>query len=213
MARITFSPLLVAASGKVADTVFSRWKGRPYIRSRVTPANPNSAAQQLQRNSLTYAVLQWQSLPADVKARWNEYASPYSKSGFNFWCHFNVPSEVHADDLELKMTPPNKDVDGPTDFAAATGSGAGEIDCTWTTGKEGAGIYIEAYAFLEGTVYYQTAPEQLSHETVLASVHSATITCGTPGGIYQVVGFITDTNLSADLMSQSYFDLNIAAHA
>ncbi len=213
MAIITFSPLIVAASGKVGDTVFSRWKGRPYIRSRVTPANPNTAAQQIQRNKLKYTVLQWQSLPTDIKARWNEYASPYSKSGFNFWCDFNIPSQVHADDLELKATPPNKDVNGPTDFAAVPGAGSGEINCTWTTGKEGAGIYIEAYAWKEGTVFYQTAPVQSSHETVLASVHAVTLTGLTPAAVYQVVVCIVDTNLSEDLFSQSYFEVNVTALA
>lgn len=213
MARITFSPLITAASGKVGDTVFSRWKGRAYIRARVTPANPKTAAQTKQRDKLKYSVLQWQSLAEDIKARWNEYASPYSKSGFNFFCDFNIPSQFHSDDYQLRITPPNKDVAGPTDFAAVEGSGSGDIDCTWLEGSEGAGKFIEVYAWLEGTEFYQTAPEQLDHETTLSSVHAVTVVAGTAAGIYQVVACIVDTNVSKDLFSQSYYEVNVTAHA
>lgn len=213
MAVITFSPLIVRARGKVGDTVFSSWKGISYIRSRVTPSNPRTTNQTKQRNKLKWSVLQWQSLATDIKLRWNEYASPYSRSGFNMWSKFNIPSELHVDDLQLRMTPANKDVAGPTDFAAVEGASAGEINCTWVEGLEGAGIYIEIYAFKEGSTFYDTAPEQLSHESILSSVNAATVTAGTPGGVYQVVGFIVDTNITGDTMSQSYHETDVTAKA
>ncbi len=213
MARITFGPLVIAASGKVGDTVFSRWKGRPYIRSRVTPANPKTTDQTKQRIRLTNAVFQWQQLPQDIKDRWGEYASPYAMSGYNKWCDVNIPTMFHSDNDSPIITPANKDVAGPTDFAAVEGSGAKEIDCTWLEGKEGAGIYIEVYALEEGTNYYDLAIQQLDHEATLGSVHSLTITCANANKIHAVMACTVDTNLSEDLFSQGYTEINVLSHA
>ena len=213
MARVTYSPIVTRLSGSVADATFAHWKGRSYLRARVTPTNPNTADQQKQRNKLKYSVLQWQGLDTDVKANWNEYASPYAKSGFNYWCDFNIPQQFVADALNQTLAPPNSDLAGPTDFAAATGSGAGEIDCTWSAGATGAGIYIEIWAFKAGAAYFDTAPVQCSTETVLASAGSVTLTGLDAGEDYNVVAAIKDTNLSERLFSQSYADNQVTAHA
>jgi len=209
MARITFGPMIVAASGKVGDTVFSRWKGRPYIRSRVTPANPKTALQVKQRTRLTNAVLHWQNLPQDIKDRWGEYASPYAMSGYNKWCDVNIPAMWHADDESPLITPANKDLAGPTDFAAVTGVATKEIDCTWTEGYQAAGVYIEIFAMKEGVAYYDIPLVQYSHEAVLASVEAATITVDAAAEIYAVMACIVDTNLTEDMFSQGYTEINV----
>ena len=47
MAKVTGGLLSLSSSGSIADTLtFSKWKGRPYVRQRVVPANPQSTAQQ-----------------------------------------------------------------------------------------------------------------------------------------------------------------------
>lgn len=211
MARITFGPMIVDCRGSVGDTTFSSWKGINYIRSRVTPANPNTVAQQNQRNKLKYSVFQWQQLATDIKTRWNEYASPYSRSGYNFWCDNNIPAMAVADAVDLHYTPANKDLAGPTDFAAATGGSSGEINCTWSTGKTGALIYIEVIVFKASSTYYDIALEVKSHEAVLSSVGSVTISGLVAGQDYTVVANIIDTNLSKDKFSQSYCEVSIAA--
>jgi len=213
MAVITFGPMIIAASGKVGDTVFSKWKGRPYIRSRVTPANPKTALQIKQRTRLASAVFQWQQLPQDIKDRWGEYASPYAMSGYNKWCDVNIPHMWHADDGSPLITPANKDLAGPTDFAAITGSSTKEIDCTWTEGYEAAGVYIEIYVMEEGTNYYDLAIQQLEHEATLASVHAATITCANANKVHAVMACICDSNLSEDLFSQGYTEINVTSLA
>lgn len=130
MARVSYSPLITEASGSVADTVFSRWKGRDYIRARVTPANPNTTAQQNVRNSLARCVELWQSIESDEKSRWDDYASPYQMSGYNKFMSANRADE--QDDELLKFMPHNEDADPVTGFSASTGAGEGEIDLTWS---------------------------------------------------------------------------------
>lgn len=83
MARVTFSPLFVEMSGKLGDAVMSRWKGIPYVRSRVTPANPQSGDQCNQRYCLKASLLLWQSIKALAKAPWDLAVTGYAISGYN----------------------------------------------------------------------------------------------------------------------------------
>jgi hypothetical protein len=212
MARIGFSPLIVSASGKVGDTVFSRWKGRSYIRSRVTPANPETTDQVDWRARLAACVARYKELAADIKLRWDEYASPYQMSGYNQWVNYNNKGMEKAASPAPVYTPPNPDVAGPTDAAPVTGSGAGEIVVTWSAGKEGAGIYIEAIVMKQGAKYYDTALALKSHQAVLASVHSLTISGLTAGATYLVSVCTYDSNLTENKFSQAYTG-TAAAHA
>jgi hypothetical protein len=85
MARITFSALLSAASGKIGDVVASRWKGLAYVRRRVVPSNPQSGKQCKQRFVLKSALTLWQSLKAWANAPWILAASGYAESGYNLF--------------------------------------------------------------------------------------------------------------------------------
>lgn len=83
MARVIFSALLSGASGKIGDVVASRWKGIPYFRRRVIPANPQSGDQCKQRHILKVALLLWQSIKASAKAPWDHAVSAEPISGYN----------------------------------------------------------------------------------------------------------------------------------
>ncbi|MBA7530920.1 hypothetical protein ES705_23131 [subsurface metagenome] len=83
MARIQFSALLSAASGKIGDVVMSRWKGVAYARRRVIPANPQSGDQCKQRHLLKVSLLLWQSIKAWAKAPCDLGVSGYALSGYN----------------------------------------------------------------------------------------------------------------------------------
>ena len=203
MARISFSPLIVEAGGKVKDTVFSRWKGRAYIRSRVTPANPNTSAQQAVRNSLARCVDLWQSFESQVKAAWNTYATPYRLSGYNSFVGANRADE-QAGNL-LQATPENPDVLAATGFSAATGSGSGEIDLTWTDPGQGAGYYAYVLVRKSGEDKFFVA----DHDNTLMSAESLTITGLTPGATYQV--YLSSEKIADNDFSASVGDTAAAA--
>ena len=80
------------------NVVFSSWKGRPYIRSWVKPANPRTPAQKAVRAVLTELVKRYQGLmaDADVKAAWNQAALPYVISGFNLFVKYGRKSDIRA---------------------------------------------------------------------------------------------------------------------
>lgn len=49
------SPLFSDIRNKLGENVvFSMWKGRPYMRSYVTPANPNSLKQAANRDQMNF---------------------------------------------------------------------------------------------------------------------------------------------------------------
>jgi len=204
MARVTFSPLVTAASGKVKDTVFSKWKGRAYIRARVTPSNPQSAAQTLVRESMARCVTQWQSFESQLTAAWNLYAGPFSISGYNAFVKLNRAAEEAGTDLTT--SPINNDVLAVSDLAAATGSGAGEIDLTWTDPGQGAGYYAYIMVRKDGEDTWTVADSA----TTLMSAAAYTITGLTAGATYEVT--LASEKIADNLFSESDYD-SAAAHA
>jgi hypothetical protein len=90
------------ASGTLANAyTFSKWKGRNYVRKRVVPSNPQSAAQVAMRSMLRFASQIWYGLTAGNKATWDDLAAAGSVSPFNAfvgtnqdrWNHFKGPTK------------------------------------------------------------------------------------------------------------------------
>jgi hypothetical protein len=91
------SPLFSDIRNAIGDNVvFSTWKGRPFFRSYVIPANPQTNPQMAHRHTLTEILKRWQNLAADpdVVAAWNESALPYLISGYNLFLKWGRLSEV-----------------------------------------------------------------------------------------------------------------------
>jgi len=90
MSKLTAPLLSFSASGQIAKTmVASTWKGIPYMRKYVIPANPQTDAQQDQRGYVTSVVSAWKNYYTHAVGRtaWNRSATASSKtmSGFNMF--------------------------------------------------------------------------------------------------------------------------------
>ena len=133
MAR-TVGPLMsLDASGSVAGTiVFSKWKGRNYVRQLVTPANPNTALQVSTRAMMRFLSQQWTpELTTPNKATWDDDAAEMAVSPFNAfiktnlkrWTQFTSPT---------KQTPVTATGTVPTftTLPTATG-GVGQVTIAW----------------------------------------------------------------------------------
>ncbi len=84
MAKPTGPLLSLGASGTLAKTmVFSKWKGRPYVRRHVIPANPQTAAQTLTRNTFAWCSGVWKNAGALTRAPWDLLASGQVLTGRN----------------------------------------------------------------------------------------------------------------------------------
>lgn len=112
MAIVKGPAMSLDASGSIAGAlVFSKWKGRNYIRQLVTPANPRSGSQVGFRSMMKFLSQQWASLSAAEKATWESRAADRIISEFNAytsycqlrWRNFLTPSK--ADPAALASTP------------------------------------------------------------------------------------------------------------
>ncbi len=78
------------ASGSLGKTmVFSKWKGRNYVRSLVKPANPKSGGQVGVRSMFKFLAQIWAGLSAANKATWENRAENMVASPFNAFMSYN----------------------------------------------------------------------------------------------------------------------------
>ena len=90
MALIKAPLLSLGASGKLGNAiVFSKWKGRSYVRSLVTPANPKSGGQVGMRAMFKFLSQDWQNRSAPEKATWEDRADQAIVSPFNAYMSYN----------------------------------------------------------------------------------------------------------------------------
>ncbi len=94
------SGILSGASGKVAGVVGGKWKGRYYLRARVTPANPKTVAQMAQRNKMSFLVNFGKPiLDSVIKLFWDPQYK--SISGWNAFIKTNLLNGSGATDPDL----------------------------------------------------------------------------------------------------------------
>lgn len=173
MARVTYTPVVSNASGKAGDTVFSRWKGRAYIRKLITPANPNTAAQQVVRDSLGRLPSLWRSILGWVRTIQDAYAVNYRMSGYNWFVGANRVLEESY--LSGKITPPNVNIAsvGPITL---TDQGAGSCKVDWTDNGAPAAANIVILARLIEAGEVATAYTRKDGGGTLVSAETATVT-------------------------------------
>lgn len=130
------SPLFSDIRNKLGENVvFSMWKGRPYFRTYVIPANPKTNKQMAYRTTLANLVARYKEVISTdaIKAVWNALALPFLISGFNVFCKYGQKSRI----------------------SALTGSGSKEIDIVYTLGFGAADAKIYGK---EGANYEDVTP-------------------------------------------------------
>lgn len=90
MAKLS-AGILSKTIGKVAGVVCSSWRGINYIREKVTPANPKSAAQTIQRNKFSNIVaIAQQLLNIVIHTFWDVLQTGKKLTGYNRFCQTNL---------------------------------------------------------------------------------------------------------------------------
>ena len=138
--------------------VYSTWKGRPYVRSLVKPANPKSGGQVGMRAMLKFLSQDWTNLAAGNQATWEDRAKQAVISEFNAFIGYN---QFRWRDF---LPPTQHDPEDTTDTPATLGAfsltlGVRSITCTQavTTAGDGWGILF----FRSTTVSFSTAFDNL----------------------------------------------------
>lgn len=71
MAKIKFGMMMTDARGKLGGQVFSKNRAGAYIRTKVTPSNPQTSAQAQVRSNLATLSAGWNALTDAQIAQWN----------------------------------------------------------------------------------------------------------------------------------------------
>ncbi len=116
MVKVAGPCLSLDASGQLGGAmVFSKWKGRNYVRTLVKPANPRSGGQVGIRAMFKFLAQIWDGLSDANKATWEARADQLVASPFNGfmsynqkrWRDFDTPSkEDPADETGTLPTGP-----------------------------------------------------------------------------------------------------------
>jgi hypothetical protein len=107
----TSAPLLgFGASGSIADTlVYGSWRGVPYARRHVIPANPQTTAQTQTRSIFRTLSQVWKLLPSAAVAPWNTFALGRPFLGVNSFTGQNMKvlrKPTAATDFDLLIGSP-----------------------------------------------------------------------------------------------------------
>lgn len=100
---IKWGSLVVDGRGKIGGHVASKNRGGAYMRTKVTPTNPQTQAQALVRNRLANFSSAWRTLTQSVRNAWNVAVSDFQKtnvfgdikspSGLNLYVKLNANLE------------------------------------------------------------------------------------------------------------------------
>lgn len=80
MAKIKFGMMMTDARGKLGGQVFSKNRSGAYVRTKVTPVNPQSARQQANRSLLGSMSSQWSGLTEGQRRSWNEGTESWQRT-------------------------------------------------------------------------------------------------------------------------------------
>lgn len=197
MAKVTGPLLSMDASGTVGNAmVFSKWKGRSYVRSWVRPSNPKTPAQVANRAMMKYLSQLWHSLAALTRASWATLGAQLKASPFNAYVKENQKN------WQQGLAP----IQTPTDARAAAVNMPATI--TATAGNRQATVTVTAMNMDPGfgtiIVRNEGGPATFARSMVIAIVPYTTDVAEfvdtnlEPGEYYYAAAsFTTDGALSA----------------
>lgn len=144
MVRVYGPMFSVRASGSIGGVAtFAEWKGRPYVRKLVIPANPKSGGQLSVRAMMKFLSQYWASLSSAEQTDWDTLAAALNVSAFNAFVQYNMnrwgtnlrPSKLHP--ATEDNTPGTISV-----FSATAGSRSVLISVTLSSHDDNWGVAI-----------------------------------------------------------------------
>jgi hypothetical protein len=209
--------LSFGARGQIGKTlVMSKWKGIPYARQHVVPANPQTTAQQTNRAIFAFLREAFKRGPTEMVDAFNAYAIGRPLTGMNKFVGENTRVLQGQTDLDfLILSPGNGGGLPPITFAAVTGGSAGDIDTTFTVPPPPAGWTLtEAIA----VAVPQQDPSGIFAGNIVAAVDATTpyapaLTGLVAGAIYVVGGFLKWTKPDGSIAYSASTTVVATAHA
>lgn len=123
MSRVTAPLLSFGASGQIAKTqVYSSWKGLPYARRYVIPAQPPSADRDKTQNTFKWLQGVFQVSPQEFRAPWEAATSGRPLTSRNLWTKRNLALLREEVDIDLLVMSPGAKGGLPGDYVITSPS-------------------------------------------------------------------------------------------
>lgn len=117
--KLKFGAIIVDGSGKIGGQVVSSNRGGKYLRTKVTPSNPQTVSQQNARALLSSLSTAWAELTDAQRLSWNGAVSSYAStdifgdiknpSGFNLFVKLNA-NLANVGEASLLVAPEKEEV-------------------------------------------------------------------------------------------------------
>lgn len=181
MATTTAPLLSFGASGQIAKTmVHASWRGVPYVRRHVVPANPQSTEQTKTRSVFGWLSNVWKNSPSAFQAPWTLFATGQPFTDRNAMIGRNTAAMRAGTDITaMVFSPGAKGGISPTAVSASGGSGSVTVTVTAPTAPTGWTIVAAHAAAIRsqdphsGVLYTMTAGQDTSAPYSIALTVSA----------------------------------------
>lgn len=159
MAKVKFTAVVADMRNKLNGSVFARNRGGAYVRTKVTPLNPQSVAQVAARNLLTSLAQGFRSLTQDQITAWNEAVTQWqttdifgdlvSPTGLALYVRLNANISNAGGSL-ISNPPAPVGADSLTDLSLVADVSGTQYDITFLPATVPAGhtMYIESTSML-----------------------------------------------------------------
>jgi hypothetical protein len=174
MAKIKFGMMMTDARGKLGGQVFSKNRSGAYVRTKVTPTNPQSAFQSAVRALFALISASWSTLTAAQRASWNGAVSDWATtdvfgdlknpSGKNL--HQRLNQNLGNTGQTLINTAPAK-VTLPEDVITAAPIGIAATSLALTGASTSADVVVQVFAtppLSQGTTFVKNRLRQIYFE-------------------------------------------------
>lgn len=181
MAKVKFSALVSEMRNKLNGSVFARNRGGAYLRTKVTPTNPQSIAQVQARSLLTQFSQGWRSLTQAERDAWNSVVDQWATTdvfgdivnptGSTLYTRLNI-NISNAGGTAITSPPTPTGADALANLTLTADSAAPEVVITTLPGTVPAGhaLYVEATAQLSPGI-----SNAKSKFRTIASINPATV--------------------------------------
>lgn len=141
--KIKFGSLMTDGRGKIGGHVASKNRGGAYLRTKVTPVNPQTSYQNVARARITDNSQDWRGLTQTQRNAWNAAVSNWQKtdifgdlktpSGLNLFVRLNS-NITEANGTALTEPPLPGAVVGPLTVTLTSAAGTPSFSVAWTGG-------------------------------------------------------------------------------
>lgn len=138
--KIKWGALVTDGRGKIGGQVASKNRAGAYMRTKVTPVNPNTSFQAAARARLTTFSQSWRALTQAQRDAWEAAVPSFQKTdifgdikkpaGINLYVGLNINIAEH-NGTAIDLPPLPTEVVGPPSIAVTAAAGSPAMSLTW----------------------------------------------------------------------------------